>query len=487
VHRVDRDARLYGGFVEYGYATERNDFLRNSIEAMGADSALEILPESRMGVYFDRSSADRFIEWCGYKVSLVVPLKRDLSQRFFDALLAGQIPLVPYEMGDFDEVIPKDLQASLPVYRFSMGDIDSLHAAYRQAIASFDRDGAEGTVRRHRFALDGHLFDNRVERLLDRLLTNRPAPDVGPFDGTKAAGSSRPALPAGMLPRPVVSARPKLFIDAQHGIGNRLRAIASAAAIARATDRELVVVWQPDCHCEGRFADLFDYPGAVVEEAFVDDAQARGLRVYNYMEVERGAEKNAPIDLAGHGDIYARSAYVLNAPQTNWQAENAFLRSLTPVAEVLELVRGVRSPNDLSAHVRMEGGAAYAHLPYESSENWTEEGHAEIESWRHKSHYSRFVTRIQQLIEQRGIERLFVAADLPETYDAFVEAFGERVAYLRRDIYDRSAEQLRYALADAMLLGRSPLLLGSNWSSFSEIAMRLAPQPMSVELSGRDF
>jgi len=37
------------------------------------------------------------------------------------------------------------------------------------------------------------------------------------------------------------------------------------------------------------------------------------------------------------------------------------------------------------------------------------------------------------------------------------------------------------------LLSRSPLLLGSTWSSFSELAMRLAPQAIAIEMSGKEF
>jgi hypothetical protein len=282
--------------------------------------------------------------------------------------------------------------------------------------------------------------------------------------------------------------RPRLYIDGQHGLGNRLRAIGSAAAIAEKTGRELVIVWQPDAHCDCRFSDLFDYDGAVIEEAFVSEAASRGLRTYNYMEIEDGAEKDAPVDVADSASLYARSAYVLNSPLSSWEDENRFLQALKPVAEVQEMMAGVRTPNDVSAHVRMAGGKAFEHLPYERSEgNWSEEGHQAIAHWREKSHFSHFFKRLDVLMAEGRAERIFVAADLPETYAEFRALYGDRVAMLEREVYDRSAEQLRYALADALLLGSSPLLLGSSWSSFSELAMRLSPQQMKIEMSGKDF
>jgi hypothetical protein len=281
--------------------------------------------------------------------------------------------------------------------------------------------------------------------------------------------------------------RQKLFIDAQHGLGNRLRAIGSAAAIADKTDRELVVVWHCDEHCDGKLTDLFDYKGAVIDQQFVGGAAAQGCTVFNYMEIEEGAEKDALIDPTLQGDIYARAAFVLNSPHSNWIDENKFLRALVPVERVCDLVASVRTPNSVSAHVRMVGGTKFEHLAFESADNWTEEAHQETDKWRTKSHFSNFMKRIDDLLKDGRADRIFLAADMPETYDEFVGIYGDRVAYLKREVYDRSAEQLQYALADALLLGSSPLLLGSTWSSFSELAMRLSPIEISIEMSGKDF
>lgn len=317
---------------------------------------------------------------------------------------------------------------------------------------------------------------------LDALLAH-PFAALGP-DQVTAAQEGR--LPAPMLAPMLAPGRPRLFIDGQHGLGNRLRAIGSGAAIAEKTGRELVIVWEPDHHCDCRLSDLFDYRGAVIEEAFYRDAEGRGAALYNYMEVEEGGQKDAPVLDTG-GDIYARSAYVLQSPHSTWDDENRFLRALTPVAAVREMVEAVRTPNDVSAHVRMVGGAEYEHLAYESLDNWTEEGHQLTDFWRKKSHFKHFIARLDRLIAEGRAERIFVAADKPETYEEFRACFGDRLAMLERAVYDRSAEQLRYALADVLLLGSAPLLLGSSWSSFSELAMRMAPHKMEIEMSGKDF
>lgn len=323
--------------------------------------------------------------------------------------------------------------------------------------------------------LNAEVFDRVMQRPFGELSKKAF------LDAMASPPDAAPPMPAVSVPRN------KIYIDAQHGLGNRLRAIGSAAAIAKATDRELVIVWEPDHHCDCHFGDMFDFDGAIIDKGFLNEADAIGCDVYNYMTAEAGAEKNAPIILNDGRGVYARAAFVLNSEHSHWTAENAFIQSLTPVKMIRDLVASVRNPNDVTAHVRMEGGKQFEHLPYESAENWTQEDHDLIAEWRAKSHFDHFMKRLDQLTVEGRAEQIFVAADRPETYDAFTARYGPRVAFLPRSAYDRSAEQLRYAMADAILLSRAPLMLGSTWSSFSELAMRLAPGGIKVEMSGKDF
>jgi len=94
---------------------------------------------------------------------------------------------------------------------------------------------------------------------------------------------------------------------------------------------------------------------------------------------------------------------------------------------------------------------------------------------------------IDNMLTQGKINTIFLAADKPETYKRFVAKYHDKVSWLDRNVYDRSMMQLRFALADAILLSRSQLLLGSTWSSFTELAQRLAVGRLSVKMSGKDF
>lgn len=291
-----------------------------------------------------------------------------------------------------------------------------------------------------------------------------------------------------MPPRALTQSKDHLFVDVQHGLCNRLRAMASAAAIAEATGRQLVVIWRPDHHCEARLADLLRYDGPVLEEDEGDFFRSRAARTYNYMEIEPGARHGEAVLGTGDpgGDLFIRSAYSLVSPHVTMAREQAFLRALVPSQAVADLVARVDHPSDVALHIRMATGPAFEHLSYESATNWPADQHRELVEWRKKSDVSRFVLRLEQLFDQ-GAQTAFVAADLAASYAALLDRFGTRIRYLPRDCFDRSAKQLQYALADLMLLTAAPLLLASHWSSFSDLAQRLSRPYRKVEKSGIDF
>jgi len=282
-----------------------------------------------------------------------------------------------------------------------------------------------------------------------------------------------------------VSSR-KIYIDAQHGLGNRLRAIASASAIAKRNNMDLVIVWEPDHHCECDFRDLFNYTGLVINSSFLNFA-SDNLRTFNYMEVEKGSFKDEEIVLS-KSDVYLRSAYVFNSKDTSWDEENLFLKELEVSEEVRELVNSV-PVNDsfVGAHVRMEAGKGLDNNTYDCVDNWTLEGHEQIHYWREKSHYKNFIKKIDALRKEGNDFNVFLAADLPETYALLSKKYPNNLFYLKRDVYDRSKDQLIYALADVILLSKCNKILGSNWSSFSELALRLSKNCSKVEMSGVDF
>ncbi|WP_194098294.1 O-fucosyltransferase family protein [Marivivens aquimaris] len=285
--------------------------------------------------------------------------------------------------------------------------------------------------------------------------------------------------------------RPFLFIDVQHGLCNRLRALASAEALAEQTGRELVVIWRTDAHCEARIGDLLDYSGMVIE---TDEATAirQSCEIeYNYMEAEENSCHLAPVFTADTNerdrDVYLRSAYSLVSPKLSFDLEQEKLRAMRPSRAVLDLMEPIQKPNDMAVHIRMAGGQGFEHLEYESPKNWPAHRHEELQKWRQQSNREKFIARIRELENDNSVNSIFLAADTPETYAAFADEFGNKLVTVERTLYDRSAIQIQYALADLLMLTTGRHFLGSPWSSFTDVAQRLAGPGRPMEVSGLDF
>jgi hypothetical protein len=155
---TERRNGLFGGFGRYSWAHERNSL----IEALAAACPEHSLTLGKVDAYFQISAAERLRTWVEHKVQLIVPINRDVSTRIFEALMTGQIPLVPDDVPDFDRVINPPIQAALPILRYQAGNVESAKAVCRQGIMLFDRDGAAGVRRRHEFARDRHSLAARL-------------------------------------------------------------------------------------------------------------------------------------------------------------------------------------------------------------------------------------------------------------------------------------------------------------------------------------
>lgn len=153
-----RSDALSGHFALYAVAQRRNRLIADAIAAWPeADLSLR-----RGWRYHELLPLDRFLSWRRCKTSLALPVCGDLSTRFFDALAAGQVPIVPRDVLGFDRIIPPEDQATLPIVRLESYDVDALRAAHASAIKAFDRGGEAAAAERHQYVLRHHLLAHRI-------------------------------------------------------------------------------------------------------------------------------------------------------------------------------------------------------------------------------------------------------------------------------------------------------------------------------------
>lgn len=284
-----------------------------------------------------------------------------------------------------------------------------------------------------------------------------------------------------------------------HGLGNRLRALASAMSFAHTTDRELVLIWETDSHIAANFSDLFTDDLIVITDFKPKwpfqgydqwDKSWLSFDFFNYMEMEgNGATKGQHIADRPDKHLYFKSAYIMEADSqlTNWEKDNQMLKSLTPVPEVSHMVaeqdgNGLRDM--IGVHIRDRTlDRDIKNVNFDSE--YGDAASREMEYWREKSSYKTFIDEMRRLIERDPSSKFYVATDTMDVVPKLEAEFPGKVFATRRDCDGRDGRCARFALVDVLCLAKTKELLGSNWSSFTEAASRFGGK--APRLAGKDF
>ena len=274
-------------------------------------------------------------------------------------------------------------------------------------------------------------------------------------------------------------------------------------AVAAATHRRLLVVWVSDAHANCSVRSLFDgpLPFALLEEdlpiawlptagrwVLPDGQDGVGFQAFNYMPGEEGAVKRLWVRIDHSRHLFVRSAYRVAHERGGWEYTMHKLRALRPLPAVQS--RLVADSSMVGLHVR---GVVDAISDYGVN------GTAALATWRSKTAWPVFVERLRREPRTR---RFFLAADSHEAYEGLSRAFpgqivraerpaSERVAGVRVDL-DRGCAGMEQALVDLLNLARCGQLLGSHYSSFSEVARYYGRadwlgNPLPFEAAGLDF
>ncbi len=295
------------------------------------------------------------------------------------------------------------------------------------------------------------------------------------------------------------------FLHAQFGLGNRLRALGSAMAVANASGFVLVLIWVPDVHLNCNFNDLFandmvimsrfslEWPPSAIHS---NDRALSSVDFYNFMRHEGNKQVHNPAKVFVNPrvgrHVYAKTAYVVQSrytpriisySSTFW---NTMRETLVPVSDVMSVVeqpdlKNIRSL--IGVHIRSRrikddikgvGQEFYG------------KGSVTTDFWRNRTNYWTFAKKIAGLPKNY---RYFVAADTPHVIETLSSKFGSHRFYsvsTELTCVSRSVICAKLALADIILLSRTRVLLGSHWSSFSEAAVRMSGR-MKVHLAGLHF
>lgn len=310
-----------------------------------------------------------------------------------------------------------------------------------------------------------------------------------------------------------------VIIDAKNGLGNRLRALCSAMSVAASIHRRVLLIWHPDLHCNCSFNKLYAQPlpfSLLEEEIPRVNMSSTWFQTYNYMRPEPGAIKDEEIFVDPRRHLYFKSGFIMNHYRGQWRFAQRYLQPPflpPPVPEVAKRLVTDRSvvglhvrnvfdaPRDAASANDSVGSAAIDGAEKEYGKSGTEQ----LLKWRSASHWSNFVTKMKEMTEEHAAShpaplhpplRFYLAADSAEAYEGLVKRFGtETVMMTRRECGEgrcdfRDCESMMYSLVDMMNLARTKLILGSGYSSYSEVAARMGGtwgRGLPILMAGKDF
>lgn len=282
-----------------------------------------------------------------------------------------------------------------------------------------------------------------------------------------------------------------MIVEPYHGLGNRLRAYASAAALARKTGRSLIVVWIPDQHVNATMSDLFDTADISVFDYPITGALSVFPQVlsYDYNAVGR---KDEVLRDSTNLPIYVRSAYVLQSETFVSEADiSEEIRALKPSDPVKWNIRKLEAKLStvqgelIGVHIRMNTDI-YRDVPgiqkIEPRSPASAARMGPVISERSRCHFTAFIPHMDEKLRNNPFATFFVASDTSCAIVSLISNFPGKI--LSTDLEQlafcegsdsRGKSCLQVCLAELLVLGGnvSSLIL-SEWSSASELIQRLS-------------
>ena len=338
--------------------------------------------------------------------------------------------------------------------------------------------------------LSNHFDGDRAD--LDAWIRARVAvsDDLRPFFGLAKRLWRRLLAPAWHRARYRIvtlrnSAQPRrtLVVHVRHGLGNRLRTLAAAAAIAKSARARLIVAWIPDEHCGAGLLDLIDYRGAVISSAeeLGPIAKDRRTSVINLMDDATPNYKHRKFRFKRRVTL-VRSSSVIRHPAASPVAVGRTIATWSPSPEVGKLVRSIGSGFDLALQIRQGIHRGALTPSYDRpAGNWSESAEAKLHDARAETWVNKFQDHLRSMVDVGELSkkiRVYLCADSPEAsaeMTAFLFDYGVTDVTIGGNSLDRSREGVLRAMADCIVLASATNFVRSPDSSLPDLvgALRL--------------
>lgn len=257
-----------------------------------------------------------------------------------------------------------------------------------------------------------------------------------------------------------------LTVEPTAGLGNRMRAIAAAIELARRLACPLRLVWTRTPALGCRFDELFQpLPGvAVAEHSWTMSRIERGLGTrlgfYHYLtepEIELRRRGGGFDDLAG-----VRRPYLITCARfLDVRVQLEHPRPIDAITREVDRTAAAFTPHTVGVHIRRGENDPATHEPLT----------APLDS---------FLTAMRRQIDAEPRTNFFLSTDSPAEEVLVVAAFGSRIITLPKSLDRRTPAAIRGALVDMLCLARTRAILGSYFSSFTELAAEIGGSRLIV-------
>lgn len=293
----------------------------------------------------------------------------------------------------------------------------------------------------------------------------------------------------------------KLYLKPVGGLCNRMRTIDSAVSLADQFGKRLVVFWGRDIHLNCKYSDLFK-----PSEHFDTIEENHWLGSKAFLPYLPGTQPVSPVKKL----IYRITKFSLNIKTELWFADfesavsslsNSInpekvqtmqdyeIKSLTFISPLIKTLNTSGSSFVCTAW-RMSLGSRYARhfVPIDMLQEKVNSmanqftntigihirrgDHTEAKKY---SSLQKFVATMANEVKKQSDINFFLATDCKATEQELLKLFPNRLLYHTKSSYSRNSPQgVQGALVDLYCLSKTRKVLGSYFSSFSQVATEIS-------------